>query len=190
MIEHRWPHYEVAPEESVYALGVASINYARFERTHVWMLCAIANMPEEQAVVFSSRTNPPDRIRIMEVFLKRREWPEEALAAIKHYLKAMEILILNRNILIHSNMIRGPNDQAAIYSTSRQGSTSMFQSTLADIRQVADDLNTYFYFGIELANYIATEIHHMARAAGSLVVKECPALPDMPVHIDPEQRKK
>jgi hypothetical protein len=96
MIGHRWSGYEVTPEESVYALAIASINYTRFERTHVWMLCAIANMPEEQAVVFSSRTNPPDRIRIMEVFLKRREWPEQTLTAIKHYLKAMEVLILKR----------------------------------------------------------------------------------------------
>jgi hypothetical protein len=190
MTEHKWPHYEVAPEESVYALGVASINYARFERTHVWMLCAITNMPEEQAVVFSSRGNPADRVKVMEIFLKHREWPEDALAAIKHYLKAMEILILNRNILVHSNMIRGPNDQAAMYSTSKQGSNNMFQSTLAEIRQVADDLNTYFYFGFELANYIAVEVRQMARTAGVLVVKDLPILPPMPVHIDPRQRKK
>ena len=48
-IMEKWPRYEVAPEDSVYAVGVVSINYARFERTHVWMLAAVANMPEEHA---------------------------------------------------------------------------------------------------------------------------------------------
>jgi hypothetical protein len=56
----------------------------------------------------------------------------------------------------------------------------MFQSALEDIRQVADDLNTY----------LATETHHMARAEGILVVNECPPLPKMPAHIDASQRKK
>jgi len=32
-IMEKWPRYEVAPEDSVYAVGVVSINYARFERT-------------------------------------------------------------------------------------------------------------------------------------------------------------
>jgi hypothetical protein len=183
-----WPQYEVAQPEIVYALGVVTINYTRFERTHVWMLCAVANMPEAQSAVFNARTNASDRVKIIETFLARRGWPEEAFAAIKHYLKAMDILIKNRNVLIHSNIIRGTNNQAAIYSTTRQGTTNLFQATLEEIRQVADDLNTYFYFGLELSNFIATEIHEMARAAGMMVVSECPALPPLPIHIDPGQR--
>lgn len=186
----KWPTYEVAPDDSIHALGVVSINYARFERTNVWMLCALANMPEEQALVFNARTNPSDRVKVLETFLKKRDWPEDALIAIKHYLKAMETLIVNRNILVHANMVRGTEDRAAIYSTSRQGAVSMFQASVQDIRQVADDLNTYFIFGLALSNYIATEIHHMARSAGMLVISDCPPLPHLPVHIDSTKRQK
>src|SRR2546423_9968547 len=103
----KWPAYEVAPEDSVFALGVVSINYARFERTHVWMLAAVANMREDQATIIAARTNASERARLIETFFERREWPPETAAAIKHYLKAMDVLIQSRNVLIHSNMVRG-----------------------------------------------------------------------------------
>ena len=101
-----WPNYRVAPADSVHALGVVSINYARFELTHVWMLASVANMQERQAAVVSARTNPSDRVRLIETFMSHREWPDEASTAIKHYLKAMSILTTNRNLLVHSNMVR------------------------------------------------------------------------------------
>ena len=187
---HRWPIYEVAPDDSVYALGIVSINYARFERTHVWMLAAVANMTEAQASIINARTNPSARAEFIRTFMERREWPAEASAAISHYLSAMNILNQSRNVLIHSNMIRGTDNRTAFYSMSHQGTTNLFQATLDEIRQVADDLNTYFYFGLNLANYIATDIHHMAREAGMLVISQVPPLPPLPVHIHPGQRAK
>jgi hypothetical protein len=170
-----WPNYRVAPADSVHALGVVSINYARFELTHVWMLASVANMQERQAAVVSARTNPSDRVRLIETFMSHREWPDEASTAIKHYLKAMSILTTNRNLLVHSNMVEAWKDKTAIYSISRQGSTSIIQSSLEDIRQVADDLSEYFDFGHMLSNYIASEIHHAALEAGMMVVSKSPS---------------
>jgi hypothetical protein len=46
--EQRWPTYEVASDAVVHALGVMSINYVRFERTHVWMLAAVGNLTEHK----------------------------------------------------------------------------------------------------------------------------------------------
>jgi hypothetical protein len=189
-MQHKWPTYEVADDAVVYAIGVVSINYARFERTHTWMTAAVGNMKEAQAALVIARMNASDRTRLIEAFMQRAKWPDEALAAIKHYLKAMELLVKNRNILIHSNVIRGTDNRAAIYSMTRQGTYNRFQATLEEVRQVADDLDTYFYFGLGLANYIATEIHAMAREAGMLAISMVPNLPPLPVHIDPAQRSK
>jgi hypothetical protein len=186
----KWPTYEVAPEDSVYALGVVSINYARFERTHVWMLAAVANMKEDQAAIITARTNASERVKLIETFFERREWPPEVAAAIKHYLKAMGVLIQSRNVLIHSNMVRGTENRTAIYSLSRQGRHTLFQATLEEIRAVADDLEAYFNFGHFLANYIATEIHEMAREAGKLAISHIPPPPALPIHIDRNQRPK
>ena len=186
----KWPTYEVAPEDAVYAVGVVSINYARFERTHVWMLAAVANMPEEQAAVIIARANASDRVKLIETFMQRGKWPDEALAAITHYLKAMDVLIKSRNVLIYSNIIRGTENRAAIYSMTKQGTVNLFQAALEEVRKVADDLNIYFYFGMHLANYIATEFNHMARHAGMMVFNQLPQPPPLPFHIDPNQRPK
>jgi hypothetical protein len=185
-----WPNYQVAPPDSVHALGVVSINYTRFELTQVWMLAAVASMKERQAAVVSARTNPSDRVKLIETFISHAEWPDEALMAIKHYLKALGILTANRNVLVHSNMVEAWKEKTAIYSISRKGTTSIIQSSLEDIRQVADDLNEYFYFGHTLSNYIASEIHHAALEAGMMAISKVPALPPMPTHIDPSQRPK
>jgi hypothetical protein len=189
-MQHKWPTYEVAPEDSVYALGVVSINYARFERTNVWVLAAVASMTELQASVVCARTNSADRVKLIETFAPQTEWPPEALASIKHYLKAMNILIQSRNALIHSNMIRGTDNRAAIYSTTKQGKTHLFQATLEEIRRVADDLDAYFYYGMHLANKIAFDAHFGAAQPGTMVFHEWPTEIPLPIHIDPGQRPK
>jgi hypothetical protein len=185
-----WPNYRVAPPDSVYALGVVSINYAKFELTHTWMLAAVANIREQQATVISARANTSDRIKLIESFMSHREWPDDIATAIKHYLKAMDILTKNRNVLVHSNAVEAWNDKTAFHSLSRQGMPNLFQSTLDEIRQVADDLNDYFWFGHTLSNYIASEIHAAAREEGMMAISHVPDLLPLPIHIDPNQRPK
>lgn len=179
----KWPTYEVATDDVVHALGVMNINYVRFERTHVWMLAATGNLTEPQALVFSSRVNPTERANFIELFSKGREWPEPVGSAIKHYIAAMRILTGNRNALIHGNIITSFRNEPAIFSLNRKGAMAMFQSSLGAIRRAADDAEAYFQFGLNLANYIACEIHMAAREAGMIVVHECPACPPLPQPI-------
>lgn len=180
----KWPPYEVADEAVIHALGVMNINYVRFERTHVWMLAATGNMSEDQAAVVASRVNPGERANILDIFFKRRSWPDPAGDAIKHYVAAMRIITENRNSLIHGNIVTSFGSEPAFYSLNRNsGAMTVFQSTLATMRQAADETETYFRFGLTLANYIATEIHGAARAEGMLVVNSCPALPPMPLRV-------
>jgi hypothetical protein len=185
-----WPSYGVAPQDSVFALGVVNINYARFELTHTWMLAAVANIRERQANLISTRTNPADRMKLIEIFVGHYEWPDDVRAAIKHYLKAMDILTANRNVLVHSNAVEVWGNKTAFHSMSKQGLPNLFQSTLEEIRQVADDLNNYFWFGHTLSNYIASEIHYAAREEGMMATGTLPALLPMPTYIDPKRRPK
>lgn len=183
--QEKWPAYEVADEAVVHALGVMNINYVRFERTHVWMLAATANVTEEQAAVFVSRINPNERAKLIDNFFKRREWPDPCPGAIRHYIGSMRTLTESRNTLIHGNIVTSFGSEPGVFSLNKSGFMTMFRSSLADIRQVADDLETYFQFGLSLANFIAAEIHQMARQAGMIVVHECPALPPSPRPIRP-----
>jgi|SRR5271166_1386279 len=179
----KWPAYQVADDAVVHALGVMNINYVRFERTHVWMLAATANLTEPQAIVFTSRINPNERATFIDMFFRRREWPEPVGQAIKHYISAMRTLTENRNTIIHGNVVTSFGSEPAIFSLNRQGVMTMFRSSLGTIRQAADDAETYFQFGLALANYIATEIHGAARQEGMIVVHDCPLCPPLPQQI-------
>jgi hypothetical protein len=182
-MEHKWPRYEVAPDESIHALGVVSINYTRFERTNVWMLAAVANMSEMQAATFTPRVNNNDRAKVIETFLSRANFPDHIAVHVKHYVAAMRILVENRNILVHSNMIRGMGNEPAIYSTGRNGDITMFQGSLELIRGVADDLNDYFYYGLQVANMIAIENNGAARQPSLMGFHEWPELPPLPSRL-------
>lgn len=177
-----WPAYQVADSSVVYALGVMNINYVRFETTHVLVLSAVANMKQNQAAVFVSRMNPNERANVIDIFLKRREWPNETSKAIAHYNVAMRAMTDSRNMLIHGNIVdMGGTKQPGILSLNRQGLTTIFQSSLSSIRKVADDLHIYSLFGYDLTAYIATEFHAIARESGMLALSECPACPPMPL---------
>jgi hypothetical protein len=187
----QWPSYKVADEASVHALGVMNINYVRFEATHVYMLAAVANMRQNQAAVFISRTNATERANVIKVFSNKREWPSEAAKGIDHYLKALRTLTENRNVLIHGNIVDiWETKSPSIITMDREGLTSVTQLSLLAIRQVADDLHAYGEFGYLLACYLASEFSHAAGESGMAAPSHSPPLPDLPKPVRPPQPKK
>lgn len=187
-----WPSYKVADDAVVHALGVMNINFVRFEATQVYMLSAVANISTNQAAIFMGRINQVDRAVTIGRFLRVRTWPETAQAGIEAYLKGMRVLTENRNILVHSNIVDmavGKAIEPAIISLGRDGRTTVFESSLPAIRQVADDLYSYYHFGSNLSAYLATELSPNAREAGMLALGECPDLPPLPKPIRPLQPK-
>jgi hypothetical protein len=182
------PTYLVAPPDSVHALGVVSINFARFEMTNNGMLAAVANIGEQDATAKAAKLVPGERIKLIRSAMARREWPDDVAAATTRYLTAMEILTKNRNVLIHSNMAEVGDSKTAIFSMSRDARRRNFVTTPEDIRGVADELNDYFWFGHALSNYIASEIHYAARDEGMMAISHLPELLPLPVHIDPAER--
>jgi hypothetical protein len=55
---------------------------------------------------------------------------------------------------------------------------------LPAVRQIADDFQRYWDFGLALANCIAVEINGAARSVGSLVYHEWPEQPPFPFSLD------
>ncbi len=192
MSEH-WPSYRVADEAVVHALGVMNINFVRFEATQVYMLSAVADISTNQAAIFIGRINQVDRATTIDRFLRmRRDWPNAAQTAVDIYLKGMRLLTENRNVLVHGNIVDmavGKAMEPAIISLGRDGRTTVFKSSLPAIRQVADDLYSYYHFGSNLSAYLATEFSPNAREAGMLAFSECPDAPPLPKAIRPSEPK-
>jgi hypothetical protein len=58
-----WPNYEVGPHKIVFALGVVSINLARFERVITWMLAATTGYEETEAETILRPLPPAEKLR-------------------------------------------------------------------------------------------------------------------------------
>jgi hypothetical protein len=166
-----WPQYLVAPHDSLFALGVVSVNYARFERAVTWVFAAVTAQSEDYAAVIMARTNPGERGRLIRQFLNMTNWPTEPIAKdiTQHFSLATDILVKNRNFLVHSNLVHAMDNRTGFYTMSKRGNLMQAEASLDEIRRVADDLNGYFYFGMKLANTIAVRIHKWDLEAGTVV---------------------
>lgn len=60
----------------------------------------------------------------------------------------------NRNFLMHSNIFYMTEDAIFLYKSDNMGKTISCNPTLAELHQVADDMNTYFHYGLALSNAI------------------------------------
>jgi hypothetical protein len=114
-----WPSYQTGPQDSIFALGVASVNYANFERTVTWVFAAVSRLPEEYARMIHARVGTTACMTLIEQMLNRREWPHEPDDLVRHFLAASHVLIQSRNLLMHSVVVHSGDERANLYRTPR-----------------------------------------------------------------------
>jgi len=184
-LELIWPNYEVGPHKIVFALGVISVNFARFERAITWMLAATTGCEETEAETILRPLPPAEKLRKLKTAIEGRCWPQPVDGLIGHFFDAALVLVGNRNTLLHSNMIPNVNETARLFRSGRKNLTpEQIQIDLPSVRQIADDFQRYWDFGLALANCIAVEINGAARSEGSLVYHDWPERPPFPFSLD------
>jgi len=178
-MELSWPLYPTGPHDSMHALGVASVNFANFERATTWVFAAVSKMAEDDARAENLRAGTTATVAKIEQASRERAWTGTPHDLVQHFVVAANVLIDNRNLLMHSVVIHDVNDNATLYRTTRRCERQMVQATAAQIRAVADDLQRYFDFALALANCIAVKVDGADRQAGTIVYLDWP---EMPVH--------
>jgi len=176
---------KVGPHKIVFALGVVSINFARFERVITWMLAATTGCEETEAETILRPLPPAEKLRRLKTAIEVRRWPQLVDDLIGHFFDGALVLVANRNALLHSNMIPDVNETARLFRSDRKNPTpEQINLDLPSVRQIADDFQRYWDFGLALANCIAVEINGAARSAGSLVYHDWPERPPFPFSLD------
>jgi hypothetical protein len=140
-------------------------------------------MPEDEARVLHIQAGTTRCVARIEWASSERAWIGLPEALVRHFVAASRILIQNRNLLMHSVVIEGVNNNATLYRTDRRGERQMVQATTDQIRAVADDLHDYFGFGLALANCIAVKVDGADRQAGTIVFHDWPQEPLMPAPL-------
>lgn len=181
-----WPRYKTGGDrDGVHALGVASFNFANFERSVTWAFAAVARKSEDDARLLQLRDGTTACISKIGEASHRRGWSGTVENHVRHFVAAARTLIENRNLLMHSVVIAGPANTCTLYRTGKRGEREMLRATTEQIRGVADGLYDYFYFALALANCIAVKIDGADRQAGTIVFADLPDTPPMPARLRP-----
>jgi hypothetical protein len=153
-----WPRYEIGPHESVFALGVASVNYARLEFALGGVFANVIGLTREFTWSLLPRLGSDTRLALVREALTGRDWPDDRKDRIAHFLDAFKILEENRNLLAHSNIIAGVRDLVALYKYNRSGKTMLAEVMPEELRKIADDMHVYFNYGTDVTNMIGIEL--------------------------------
>jgi hypothetical protein len=174
-----WPSYDIGSHESVFALGVASVNYARLEFAFAAVFAKVLGFTNSQAWALLPKINNRERLRQMRDALQKLNWPDDPKDRVTRFMEAFKILAGNRNLLDHSNIFAGVDTPTTLYKHGRDGKTIHTIVTLAELRQVADDMIQYFNYGLRLSNSIGP-----TGAAGTLLHSTWPDQPPSPQKLN------
>jgi hypothetical protein len=139
----------------MFALGVVGVKYAQLEFALSGMLSTVAAMDRDATSRFISKyRNNNTRLDRMRQGLAERNWPAEIKERVSCFIDAFKVCADNRNLLMHSNIFYMSRDAIILYKSDNEGKTISCNPTLAEVRQAADDMNTYFDYGLALSKAI------------------------------------
>jgi hypothetical protein len=170
-----WPPYDIGPHDAVFALGVASVNYARLEFAFSHLFAIVLGITNNDAWALLPKINNYERLRRMRDALQTLNWPADAKNRVAHFMDAFKILADNQNLLDHSNIFAGNDQPISLYKYDRDGNTIHTVVTTEDLRQVADDMMAFFNYGLSFGNSIAPD-----ETEGTIVSRKFPSQPPLP----------
>ena len=169
-----WPTYQIGSPDSLHALGAVSVNFANFERSLTWVFAAVSKLSEDAARSKHARIGTSKCVDEIERLSLERAWVDPPLDLVSHFVAAARLLVANRNLLMHSVVVHAVNDGHTLYRTSWRGDREVLHATVGQIREVADDLYSYFNFALALASCIAVKVDGVDRQAGMIVFPDWP----------------
>jgi hypothetical protein len=177
LVSRDWPSFAIGPDDSIFALGVISLKFMELETIFQFLFGAILRLDRDQTKVISAKLGTTAALELLSRDrVAETTWSEDVKDHVLHFLSAMKICADNRNHLMHSGMAwRFGDKRVVMYKRSRPGSLLALSTTLAELRQVADEMNFYCVYGRKLDNAISNPA-----TAFPLPKKK----PDLPVKLE------
>jgi len=134
----------------MFALGVAGVKYAQLEFALSGMFSTVTGMETEAVSRLLPKIRNNVRLDLMRESIPDRHWPNEISEQVQYFISGFNI----RNLLMHSNIFTMSQDAIILYKSTSAGRTVSCNPTLAEVRQVVDDMQGYFRYGLALSNAI------------------------------------
>ena len=94
-----WPSYRIGPHDSVFALGVVSVNYASLEFALTGVFANVIGLTDDFTRALLPKIGNEDRIALLRQALCGRDWPADLKEHITQFIDGFKILAENRNQL-------------------------------------------------------------------------------------------
>ncbi len=173
-----WPHYQLGPKDSIFAVGVISIQYARLEFAMGQLFSIVIGISPAMTAALLQRLNNKSRIATVHLALPGCGLAPNAIELVSYFFDGFKVLAENRNLLMHSNLIAGIADEIALFKPRRSdGQPILCRVTTEELRQIADSMKTYFDYGFHLAAMIKPQ-------AGDFVYDSWPDKPAPPILLE------
>jgi hypothetical protein len=175
-----WPSYHSAPRDATFALGVISAGYSRLEFSFGAVFTNVIGIPSTFASILLPKLSNEVSITLIEESMAAMNYSTEVQNGINQFIVAYRSLVFNRNMLMHSQIMAGGATTSVLLKTQKNGQMVGCPVTLDRLRQIADDMEVYRQYGINLANHIG--LPRIARVFGidTPIPEELTQLPDQP----------
>ncbi|HVM81917.1 MAG TPA: hypothetical protein VMU06_23045 [Stellaceae bacterium] len=182
-----WPSYHTGPKDSTFVLGVISATYGRLEHAFSAMFVNTTGVTSNFASILLPKISNDVRTALMEETLPLMGFTALIEEHIRHFIARFKTLVHNRNMLMHSQIFPGGATTAVLIKTQRDGKVVGRSVTLAELRQIADDMEAFREYGIAVANHIALpKVARLFDAKGEPPpdLFALPRKPDLPARLD------
>jgi hypothetical protein len=177
-----WPPYSIGPKDSIFALGVICVKFVELESIFQFIFGTIMRFDVDQTRVVAAKFGTEPALQMSRDCLSETGWPDDAKDRVQHFLSAMKICADNRNVLMHSHVAWRFGDKTVLFKRARSGSDLVLETTLAQLRQVADEMNVFCGFGRNLGNAINNTLEEVPVYPVS--VFKWPAKPALPLKLE------
>jgi len=178
-----WPAYQIGPRDSIFAIGVVSVNYAQLEFAVNAMFAAILEIGLEASSRLTAKIGPEMKDKLMREMLPSRTWTADVAELALYFIEAHKICYENRNQLIHSRLSVGSTKATLLYKHARSGKTILANPLLSELRQVADDMHALTWFGIHLSNMINVNLRKIDPQEGDFAFPTWPEKLPLPIPL-------
>ena len=152
-----WPEYAVGSRDSLFAIGVASSNFAALEAVMQFMFGTVMDLSHENYEMIASKIGAEATVILTRQKLATLSWPDDTKDRVLHFLKGFDICLENRNQLMHSEigyLTGSESDKNFLFKRTKKGELHMAAPTLTELREVADTSYRFSQYGRRLGNWI------------------------------------
>lgn len=178
------PTYHVGPRDHIHALGVVAATYNSLELMLFQLFVFFLGAPYEIAQRVFSITRNNSRIELLKESLRLKELDPTIIGHVEHFIAGFDLCAEARNFLMHSATL---NNNAlldifkpgilSLTKPARNDPTRLAYAhlTLSEIRSVADNINAFRKFGIDLFIYLVAR-----QNGGKIIYNDAPFEPPLP----------